>query len=484
MGKNKVYLIGAGPGKPDLITVRGLNILQEADVVIYDYLVDKSLLEYTREGAELICCDKLAKKGRYADGSTLLTIDPERSRRADGFLIQQEKITDLIIKKVKQGRKVARLKNGDVSVFSRLSQELEALVKNGIDYELVPGVTAASAAASFTGIPLTDRKFASSCAFVTGHEGPNKETSNIDWQALSRIGTLVFYMGVENLPKIVRELIKAGKPKNTGCYIIQDASLPSQKVLIADLQGIARKVKKAGIRPPSIIIVGDIVKLGKKFSWLKRSKKIFFTGLSKERFFIKGTYFHLPLVKIKPMKDYREFDNYIKHISVYDWIVFASRYGVEYFFKRLKILGLDARILYRAGIAAVGGSTKNRLLDFGIKADLVPKDESSAGLIEKFSKLNLKDKKIFLPRSDLSGKGLDDGLRKLGASVISSFAYRNVMPDSLPDLNLEDFDEIFFTSPSSVRNFKKKYKKVPGKVRIRSIGEVTLKEIKKCRVRG
>ncbi len=466
--KNKVYLVGAGPGKPDLITVRGLNILKEADVVIYDYLVDERLLEQAREGAELICCDKLAKKGRFSDG----------------FLIHQEKISDLVIKKAKEGKKVARLKNGDISIFSRLSQELDALVRNKIDFELVPGVTAASAAASFAGIPLTDRRFASTCVFVTGHEDPKKEVSSIDWKALSKVGTVVFYMAVENLSEIVKELIKAGKPKNTGCAIVQNATLTTQRVLSGTLEDIGKRAKRERIKPPVIIIVGDVVKLGKRFSWLRKNKKILFTGLSRERFFIKGAFFYLPLIKIEPMDDYREFDNYLKNISDYDWIIFASRYGVEYLFKRLGTVGLDSRVLNGIRVAAVGNSTQHRLSDFGIKADLVPKNESSKGLIGELKKIDLKKKKIFLPRSDISDKGLENELIKLGAKVTRSFAYRNVVPDNLPDLELKDFDEIIFSSPSTVRNFKKRYKKVPKKVRIRYIGDVTLQEIKRCKLRG
>ncbi len=464
----KVYLVGAGPGKSDLITVRGLHILEEADVVIYDYLVDRKLLEYAKDGAELICCDELAKNGRYSDG----------------FSIHQEKISNLVVKKAKEGKKVVRLKNGDVSIFSRLSQELEALVKNNIDYELVPGVTAASAAASFTGIPLTDRKLASTCAFVTGHEDPKKEASSIDWDALNKIGTVVFYMAVENLPEIVKELIKAGKPKDTGCAIIQNATLATQKVLSGTLLDIVKRAKRERIKPPAIIVVGDVVKLKKRFNWLRKNKKILFTGLSEERFFIKGAYFHLPLIKVEPMDDYREFDNYLKNISDYDWIIFASRYGAEYFFNRLGAVGLDSRALNGIKIAAVGDSTKNSLLDFGIKADLVPKNESSKGLIKKLKKRGLRNKRIFLPRSDISDKGLEKEFKKLGAEITTSFAYKNVLPDNLLDLDLKDFDEIMFTSPSTVRNFKKRYKKVPRKVKIRYIGDVTLREIKRCRLRG
>ena len=462
----KVYLVGAGPGRPDLITLRGLNILKEADVVIYDYLVDRSILDNTKEGTELICCNKLAKKGRHSNG----------------FLIHQEKITDLLIRKVKKGKKVIRLKNGDPSIFGRSSQELKALVEKRIEFEVVPGVTAANAASCINGIPLTDRRFASSCVFVTGHEDPRKKKSLINWNSLANSGTVVLYMAVENLGHIVKEIVKAGKDENTTVAIVQDISLPTQRVLTGTLKDITGKSKRQKVKAPAIIIIGKVAELEKDFNWLKRNKRILFTGLSKERLFTKGTYFHLPLIKIEPMGNYKEFDGYLKNIKEFDWIVVASRYGAEYFFKRLRAIGLDSRVLADIRLAAVGNSTKNRLLDYGIFADLVPEKESSKGLIAEFKKIDLKNKKIFLPRSDISDKGLQKALERLGAKVTTGFAYRNVIPKDLPDLDLNFFDEIMFTSPSTVRNFMKRYKKAPKDVEIKCIGDVTLREAERCKL--
>ena len=447
--RGKVYLVGAGPGSPDLITVRGLNILKEADVVIYDYLIDKRILENVKEDAELVC-----------SGRT----------------------NNLIIKKAKEGKNVVRLKNGDSSIFSRCSQELESLVKERIEFEVVPGVTAASAASCLSGIPLTDRRFASSCVFVTGHEDPTKKKSLIDWNSVAKSPTMILYMAVENLDDIVNRILKSGKDKNTAVAIIQDISLSTQKVLTGTLKDIVTKARRRKLRPPAIIIIGEVAKLEKEFNWLTKNRRILFTGLSKERFFIKGTYFHLPLIKIEPLENYEEFDNYLKHIKNFDWIVFASRYGVEYFFKRLKNIGLDSRVLNNIKIAAIGNSTKNRLLDYGILADVVPEKESSEGLTKKFKKINVKDRRIFLPRSDISDKGLSKAFEELGAKVTTAFAYRNVMPKDLPDLELNFFNEIMFTSPSTVRNFKKRYKKVPKNVKIKCIGDVTLREAKSCRL--
>ena len=383
------------------------------------------------------------------------------------------------MKKAKQGKKVIRLKNGDPTIFSRTSQELEALVKNRIKFEIVPGVTAAHAAGAYGGILLTDRRFASSCIFVTGHEDPRKKESALDWDSLSKSGTIVLYMAVENLAKITKALLKAGKKQNTPVAIIQDVSLLTQKVLIGSLKDIVKKAKEKKFRPPAIIIIGEVVNLEKKFNWLKKSKKILFTGISSQRFFQDKAIFHLPLIKIEPLEDYQKFDGYLKNISEYDWIIFASRYGVEYFFQRLNKVGEDVRVLGKIKIAAIGNSTRNRLLDFGIIADLVPGEESSQGLINAFKKIDIKNKRIFMPRSDLSDKGLEKALELQGALVSSSVAYKNVMPKDLPDLNLNFFDEIMFTSPSGVRNFVKRYGKLPKKVRVSCIGEVTHKEAKK-----
>ncbi|MEW6009560.1 MAG: uroporphyrinogen-III C-methyltransferase [Candidatus Omnitrophota bacterium] len=455
MKKAKVYFIGAGPGDPGLITVRGKAILQTAEVIIYDYLLDKRLLDGLRPDVRLICADKL-----------------------------QKKINNLLIKTAKIGKKVVRLKNGDPSIFARLGEELEALTKNRIDFEIVPGVTAASAASAFAGIPLTERNLSSTCVFVTGQEMPDKKKSLIDWDSLSNIGTIVFYMAVGNLKTIVRNLIKVGKNKDTPVAVISDISLPKQQVLLDNLENIPTRAKKNKIKPPAIIIIGETVKLAKKFNWLNKSRRALFVGLSAERFFLKDRYEHVPLIKIKPLDDYSNFDKNLKEVANFDWIIFTSRFGVENFFRRLEVIGLDSRKLVNIKIAVIGKSTQRRLLDFAIKADLVPKNESSAGLAEEFRKIDIKGKKIFMPRSDISDKGLTEQLTRMGACVISAIAYRNIIPDYIPGVNFNEFNRIMFTSPSTVRNFIKRYKNVPPQTRITCIGAVTSREAKRCGLLG
>lgn len=453
---SKVYLVGAGPGSADLITVRGRNILRQAEVVIYDYLVDRRILEEAPQDAELICCDKLGKK-----------------RYANSFSLHQERINDVIVKKVKAGKRVVRLKSGDPGIFSRTSSELDVLVKNKIAFEIVPGVTAATAASCLSGIPLTDRRLASSCIFVTGRQDPAKKKSSLDWKGISKSGTIVLYMAVDNLGKIAQSLVNAGKPKDTPVAVIKDASLPTQKMITGLLGNIVQRARQYKITAPAIIIIGAVVKFERKFNWLKKVKRVFFTGISPESFFNKELVFHLPLIRIVALGDYCRMDALLKGIGNYAWLVFTSRYGAEYFFWRLNKIGYDTRRLKVAKIAAIGQSTKKRLLEFGVLADLVPKEESSQGLINAFKNYNLEGKRIFMPRSDLSDKGLVKGLKAQGARVTPCVAYKNIMPDTLPDLDLGFFDEIMFTSPSTVKNFKARYKKIPAGVKIRCIGKVT-----------
>jgi len=465
MKPNKVYLIGAGPGRPDLITVRGLNILRQADVVIYDYLVNKKLLDEARPGARLIACEALGKK-RYSG-------NPSSA---------QKRINEAMVREAKSGRRLVRIKNGDPSIFSRASEEISALIKNNIEFEIVPGVTAASAAAGFSGIPLTDRKHSSSVVFLTGHECNGKKKTTIDWDRVAKFESIVIYMGVNNISRTSSRLIKLGKSGDTPVAVVSKATDINQKTVRGKLKNIAEKVRTGDIEPPAIFIIGKTAEPEKDFNWLRKNKRVLFTGLSKERFFTDGTYYHLPLIDIGPLEDYKEFDSHLKKIRQFDWIVFASRYGVEHFFRRLKKIGHDSRILNNIKIAGVGNSTKARLLDFGISADLVPQKESSEGLIEEFEKIDIRGKNIFLPRSDISDKGLEKAFQKLGAIIATSSAYTNRISRDLPDLDLTSFDEVMFTSPSTVRNFRKRYVRLPKHVKARCIGDVTLREAKRCRL--
>jgi uroporphyrinogen III methyltransferase/synthase len=487
MKKYNLYIVGAGPGEPDLITLKGFKILKQADVIIYDYLVDKRVLEYANKTAELICADDLYK-----------------DKHSDGFSKRQEKINELLVKKVKEGKKVVRLKNGDPSIFGRLNEELEFLNKHKVDYIIVPGVTAATAAGCYCGIPLTVRGVSSSVVITTGHEDKNKKDKFVDWQKIAQIDTIVLYMAVENLESIVENLIKYGKDKNTKIAVISNVSKINQKIVIGELKNIVEKVKKENITAPAVVIIGDVVEKEKKFNWFKKIKKVLYTGISEERFFENTLYFHIPMIAIKPLEDYTELDNWIKKLCFtkhqllstnhqpIDWLVFTSRFGVYYFFDRLLKLGCDSRKLNGIKIAAIGSSTANKLKEYGIIADLVPKNECSDGLVEEFKKLFTKTQKsqsrtsILLIRSDIADKNLAKRLTELGYEVYSCVAYRNVVPDNLLDLDLSSLslnggiDEIYFSSPSTVRNFVSRYGKPYCKVR--TIGKVTENEARKFKI--
>ncbi|MFN3551097.1 MAG: uroporphyrinogen-III C-methyltransferase [Endomicrobiia bacterium] len=483
MKKGKVYLVGAGPYETDLITVKGMKVLSQADVVIYDSLVNPEILKYANPNSEKICADFVSNE-----------------KFSNGFSKRQDLINKLMIEKAKQGKNVVRLKNGDPSIFGRLNEELEVLTKNNIEYRIIPGVTAATAASCYTGIPLTVRDVSSSVCITTGHEANLKHHSFVDWQKVAQMETIVLYMSVETLDDVVEKLISNGKPKTTPVCVVSKISNVGQKTVVGNLGNIVEKTKNSNISAPAVVIVGDVVKKEKEFNWFRKTKKILFTGLSSERFFEDGLIFHIPMIEIRPLEDYSELDNWIKKICEYhklstinyrqffDWIVFTSRFGVYYFFERLFKLGYDTRMLSGIKIAAIGSSTANKLKEYGVVADLVPKNECSLGLLSEFKKLvkrttnHKQQTTILLPRSDIADKGLTEGLTKLGFKVYPVVAYKNVIPENLPELNFSFFDEIIFSSPSTVRNFIKKYGKIPKRIKVKTIGPVTKKEVMKYKL--
>jgi uroporphyrinogen III methyltransferase/synthase len=455
-----LYIIGAGPGDSGLITVKGAKILQEADVIIYDYLVSEDLLKYASKNCETICADTIKRDKRYADG----------------FSSRVELITKLLLKKIKEGKKVVRLKNGDPMIFARFNEEIEPLVKNKIDFRIVPGVTAATAACAYAGIPLTSRGISSSIVITTGHESEEKSSGKVDWQKVSLLDTIVIYMGIENLSYIVEQLIVNGKSKDTPVAVVSSATTINQKLVIGKLKDIVKKVREHNCPAPAVIIIGEVVKKSKTYNWFKKTKKFLYTGLSEERFFEKEMFLHLPVIEIKPLANYSRLKKMIENIKHFDWLVFTSRFGVKYFFEQL-FKKYDTRILSHLKIAAIGQSTAKKLKEFGIIADLVPKEETSNGLVYEFSKLKNNDgEKILLPRSDIADKGLTKNLTKLGFKVYPVVVYHNVIPKNLPMIDFktqEVVDGIIFSSPSTVKHFVKQYGLPPSNLKIKTIGPVT-----------
>ncbi|MFN4245236.1 MAG: uroporphyrinogen-III C-methyltransferase, partial [Brevinematia bacterium] len=448
-----------GPGDKGLITVRGAKILSQCDVVVYDYLCGVDVLEYCRDDCEKVCAEVFS---------------------SDHFSNRVEGICNFIVSRVREGKKVVRLKGGDPSIFAKLEEEEKLLKENGIDYVVVPGVTSAFAGASILGIPLTSKSCSPMVTFITGHEYKDKTSSLIDWKRITSNQTLVIYMGVQNVKEIAKNLINiSGFDPNTPVVVLQNISTVNQKFVFSSLSKMSDDVLKNGIKPPAIFIVGKVVDYSTTLNWYVSKKKILFTGISEERFFEDGIIFHVPMVKIVPLEDYSELRTYVRRVcdGDFDWLVFCSRYGVLYFFKSLFDIGLDSRYLKNVKISAIGLSTANMLKNYGIIPDLVPKNESSEGLLEEFR--NVKPGRIFMPRSDLSDKGLGYGFSKLGFEVEECIAYRNIMPEYLPDIDFSLIDEIIFTSPSTVRNFIKRYNSIPANVEIKCIGPKTEMELRK-----
>jgi len=475
--KGKVYIVGAGPGDAGLMTLKGIDCLREADVVIYDYLVSKDLLKYAKSDARFI----------YA------------GKQGGAHTLSQWQINDLLVKEAKAGNVVARLKGGDPFIFGRGGEEAEKLVANKISFEIVPGVTSAIAVPAYAGIPLTHRGLTSTVAFVTGHEDPTKEKSDINWSALSRIGTLVFLMGVKNIEKIVRELKDNGRSPKTPAALIRWGTTPRQKILEGTLADIVNLAKDRKFVPPAILIVGEVVALRDRLQWFD-SKPLFGKGVVITRpekqaddlaqLLIKegATPIHFPTIKIVPPLSWRELDKAIKKLDDYDWLIFTSANGVAYFFERLSAKGKDIRDLKGIKICCIGPATARQVQDKGIRVDLIPGEFISEGILKSFARKKLKGKKILLARAAEARDVLPEGLKKLGARVDVATAYVTVTSgrkkNELEDLFYENrVDVITFTSSSTVNNFRKIMGsgfRLPEGVKIASIGPVTAATARKA----
>lgn len=445
----KVYLVGAGPGDPGLISVKGKECITRADVLVYDYLASPTLLAHADASAEMIY---VGKKG----GDHTMT---------------QDEINALLVREAGSGRTVTRLKGGDPFIFGRGGEEAEVLIQAGIPFEIVPGVTSAIAAPAYAGIPLTHRKFTSTLAFITGHEDPGKETSSINWEALAKgIGTLVFLMGVRNLPHITRRLMDHGRPPDTPVALVRWGTTPSQQTVTGTLETIAEDVKAAGLTSPSVIVVGDVVTLRESMKWFESrplfGKKIVVTrarqqasDLVKKLSSLGADCVESPTIKIVPPTDTSPMDMAIEKIGSYDWVVFTSVNGVISFFQRLFEKGRDARSLGHIRTAAIGPVTSAKLLAFGINSDIVPESFRAESVVDAFTRENVAGKKILLPRAEEARPVLPVELAKMGAVVDEVTAYhtRAVAEGREDLLNLLEekrVDTVTFTSSSTVKNFR------------------------------
>ncbi len=443
-----VYLVGAGPGDPGLITVKGQACIEQAEVVIYDYLASAHLLKHASPDAELIY---VGKKG-------------------GDHTLSQDGINALIVGKALEGKVVTRLKGGDPFIFGRGGEEAQALIDAGLPFEVVPGVTSAIAAPAYAGIPLTHRQYTSTVAFITGHEDPNKAESSIDWRALAQgIGTLVFFMGVKNLPRIVDQLIKHGLPPDKPVALVRWGTTPRQTAVAGTLADIVDRVNQAGLKAPAIIVVGDVVDLRTQMQWFEKrplmGKRIVVTRAREQasdlvaRLTALGAEcLEFPTIKIAPPEDWTPLDRALDNLSTYDWLVFTSVNGVEFFFKRLFALGQDVRALGHLRTGAIGPATADHLAAFGLKSDILPDNYRAEGVVAAFEKETLAGCRVLLPRAREARSVLPVELVRMGAEVDEIAVYHTLPVAENSDqllllLQKGQVDLITFTSSSTVKNF-------------------------------
>jgi len=444
-----VYLVGAGPGDPGLITVKGRDCLRRADVVVYDYLANPAFLAEAPAGAERIYVGK--RKGCHH------TPQPE--------------INALLAEKACQGNTVVRLKGGDPYVFGRGGEEALHLSREGVPFEVVPGVTAGFAAAVYAGIPLTHRDFTTSLGLVTGHEDPAKKMSTLDWEKLATgVGTLVFYMGMANLSIIAEKLMAHGRPASTPVAIVRWATTPRQQTLTATLADVVEKVRESGIKPPAVIVVGDVVRLREELRWFDNrplfGKRILVTRAAEQA----GAFSALleahgaealacPVIVVVPPLDWGELDTEITRLAETDFLVLTSTNGVDVFFARLAAAGLDVRALAGIRVVAVGPKTAAAIAQHGLRPDLVPADTRAEGVVALLKQQGVSGRRILYPRAELARDHLRRELTAAGATVTAPVAYRTVLPsdgeERVRALLAEGIDAITFTSSSTVENFLK-----------------------------
>ncbi len=446
--KGKVYLIGAGPGDPGLLTLKGKECLQKADVVIYDYLANPKLLEYVRKEAKTI----------YA------------GKKAGSKAMPQEEINRLIVEKAKEGKVIARLKGGDPFIFGRGGEEGEELAKAGILFEVVPGVTSASAAPAYAGIPLSHRDFTPTFAVATGREDTDKEGSNLPWQALVQIGTVVFLMGIKNIEENMKKLIEHGRSPDTPAAAIRWGTLPNQSTVTGTIGTIAEIIKEIDFKPPAVVVVGEIVRLRTVLNWFETKPlyglKVLVTRTRRQASILSKLLeehgaepVEFPTIEVVPPTSWKEMDQAIESLSSYDWLIFTSVNGVDSFFSRLKILGKDIRELKGIMIATIGEKTGKRVEELRIRVDLIPDEYRAEGLIESFKELDTKRKRILIPRAKEAREILPEKLKSMGAHVDVVAAYETVKPDveKVEEIKglfqRDEIDVVTFASSSTVRNF-------------------------------
>ncbi len=469
--KGIVYLVGAGPGDPGLLTLRGKECLQKAEVVVYDRLVGKALLDWTDSQAEKIYVGK----------------SPEN------HALEQQEINQLLADKALEGKIVTRLKGGDPFVFGRGGEEAEVLQAQGVPFEIVPGITSAIAVPAYAGIPVTHRGLTSTLTLITGNEDPGKADSSLNWQAISEIGgTLVFLMGMGNLRAITAQLLKGGRKPNTPVALIRWGTRPQQRTLLGTLQNIAALAEEADFKNPAIILVGEVVQMREKLQWFENrplfGQRILVTrsreqasSLSEKIRQLGGEAVEFPTIQIAPPQDSRPLEQAVAQIESYQWIILTSVNGVKFFFEYLRKQGKDARHI-RAKIGVIGPKTREALAAYQIIADFEPSEYRAESIAEGLRGQIKPGDLILLPRADLARSFLPEALRQMGGKVTEVAAYSTQEVAGQAEamqkmLREEPVQMITFTSSSTVRNFVRllgrENHSCLQKVKLACIGSVT-----------
>jgi uroporphyrinogen III methyltransferase/synthase len=453
----RVHLVGAGPGDPGLLTARALELIARADVILYDRLIPPGALDGARSDAELIYVGK----------------------EGGGPSMGQEEIERLLAEHAGAGAEVVRLKGGDPFIFGRGGEEALTLRAAGIAFEVVPGVTSGVAAPAYAGIPVTQRGAASAVALVTGHEDPDKPESAIDWPALAAFpGTLVFYMGVRQLPRIVQQLRAAGRPAAEPVAIVQSGTLPGQRAVLGTLETIVEKADAAQIRPPSITVVGPVAALRDELAWFEARPLAGVTvavtraraqasSLAAKLRELGATALEAPAIRVEALA------GPTPDVASYDLVCLTSPNGVRFLFDRLGAAGLDARALHGATVAAIGPGTARALGEHGVKADVVPERFVAESLVEALSEQPVR--RALVARAEDARDVLPDALRARGAEVDVLALYRTTAEKPEPAVleQVRAADYVTFTSASTVRFLLAAAGSVGGSSRLVSIGPVT-----------
>ena len=466
-----VYLVGAGPGDPGLMTARSLDLIADADAILYDRLIPEGALDGAREDAELVYAGK-------APGEAAMS---------------QDGINEALVDRARRGLSVVRLKGGDPFVFGRGGEEAEACRAAGVDFEVVPGVTSGVAAPAYAGIPVTHRDDASAVAFVTGHEDPAKPETALDWDALARFpGTLVMYMGVKNLPDIAERLIEAGRDPSEPAAAIERGTLPGQKAVVATLESLAGEVERQGLGPPSILLFGPVAARREEIAWLERrplhGKRVVVTraraqasGMARKLEALGAEVVELPAIRIEPRIETDEVRGAIESLHAYALVCVTSPNGARLLFEAMDARGLDARALSQAQVAAIGPGTARALRERGVIADVVPERFVAEAMVEALAEVPVEGKPVLVARAAEARDVLPDALRERGAEVDVVALYETVREKPEPE-EIEramEADYVTFTSSSTVRNLLEVTGgRVPAGARIVSIGPVTSEAVR------